>query len=287
MTGGALALLLFAALSHAAWNLAAGRSRGDSTVFVWLYMTGSAILAAPVALIRLADQGWPLSWTLLTAPILTALLHVVYSLVLQAGYARADTGVVYPVARGVGPLITMIIAIVFLGERPSVTAVAGGVVVILGIVVVTGRALRPGRPDLAVGLRYGVATGAAIASYTLWDSHSVSGLNLDPIAFFGLSVIMQSLILLPSALVRRDRILPTLRRSWASASSVAVLSPAAYIMVLFAMQSTPVSLVAPVRESSIIIGSLAGWLIFKEPDPVRRVTGAVIVLAGITLIALS
>lgn len=287
MTGGALALLLLAALSHAAWNLAAGRSQGDSTVFVWLYMTGSAIVATPIALLRLSGQGWPLSWELLAAPVLTALLHVVYSLILQTGYARADTGVVYPVARGVGPLITMLVAITFLGERPTLPAVAGGIVVVLGIVIVTGRALRPGRPDLAVGLRYGAATGAAIASYTLWDSHSVSGLGLDPIAFFGLSVIMQSLILLPSALRRRERILPTLRSSWAPASAVAVLSPAAYIMVLFAMQTTPVSLVAPVRESSIIIGSLAGWLIFKEPDPLRRVAGAVVVLAGISLIALS
>ena len=66
---------------------------------------------------------------------------------------------------------------------------------------------------------------------------------------------------------------------------VAVLSPLAYVLVLEAMRTAPVSLVAPARESSIVVGSLLAWWLFKEPDPLRRLLGAVIVLGGIALIA--
>lgn len=127
--------------------------------------------------------------------------------------------------------------------------------------------------------------GLAIASYTLWDDHAVTDLGLHPLAYFGVAVTFQSLILLPSAVHRRALIVPALRTSWLPAALVAVLSPTAYILVLFAMQTTPVSLVAPLRESSIVIGSLAGWLIFREPKPLRRLAGASVVLGGIALIA--
>ena len=72
---------------------------------------------------------------------------------------------------------------------------------------------------------------------------------------------------------------------WREIAVVAVLSPLAYVLVLEAMRTAPVSLVAPARESSIVVGSLLAWWLFKEPDPLRRLLGAVIVLGGIALIA--
>ncbi|WP_437582397.1 EamA family transporter [Paramicrobacterium sp. CJ85] len=213
------------------------------------------------------------------------MLHVVYSLLLQVGYRRAEVGVVYPVARGVGPLVTMLVAVALLGERPGLAALGGGLIVIAEIAVVTSSALHTRGTRFGPGLRYGVAVGLAIASYTLWDDHAVTDLGLHPLTYFGVAVTFQSLILLPSAVHRRALIVPALRTSWLPAALVAVLSPTAYILVLFAMQTTPVSLVAPPRESSIVIGSLAGWLIFREPKPLRRVAGASVVLGGIALIA--
>lgn len=286
MTASALALVLCAALFHALWNSAAKGAGGNSYVFVWLNSVGSAALCLPLALVQMAQAGWPWSWSLLVAVVGSALLHIVYSLVLQTGYQRAELGVVYPVARGVGPLLTMLVALLVLGERPGMAAVVGGVVVLAGILVVaTGKGVAR-RDRLVRGLVYGSATGVAIAGYTLWDNHAVVAWELEPLTYFAFTITIQSLMLSPGALLRRRHWQATIRTSWPRSAVVAALSPLAYILVLIAMQTTPVSVVAPVRESSIVIGSLLAWWLYREPHPVRRLGGSVVVLAGIALIAL-
>ncbi|WP_258934004.1 DMT family transporter [Nesterenkonia pannonica] len=215
------------------------------------------------------------------------MLHIVYAQLLQTGYRKAELGVVYPVARGVGPVLTIVVAVAVLGERPESLALLGGLVVIGGILLVTGRRLLRRSSGLGVGLMYGSATGAAIAAYTLWDSFAVNGLSIDPILYFGLSGVLQSAVMLPWVVRKRELIAPTWRSDRRAVVTIAVLSPLAYILVLYAMTTTSVALVAPVRESSIIIGSLLAWWLFKERDPLRRLAGAAVVAAGIALIAIS
>jgi drug/metabolite transporter (DMT)-like permease len=283
----AIGRVLAAAVLHAIWNLAAKRYHGDGSVFVWSYMVLGAVLCLPLALLALARDPGAWSWRLLIGPLVSALIHIVYSLVLQAGYRRAELTVVYPVARGVGPLLTMVVAVAVLGERPGLPALAGAALVLAGITVVTTlKRQHAGRP-LASGLGYGAATGAMIAAYTLWDDHAVTRWDIAPIVYFGLAVTMQAALLTPAAVRRRDAIRPALTRHWREIATVAVLSPAAYILVLVAMQRLPVTIVAPARESSIVVGSLLAWWLFAEAQPLRRVAGALVVLTGITLIALA
>lgn len=287
VTGPALALVLVAAVLHAVWNIAAKRVQGDGYVFVWWYDTLSTIIWLPIGLLVLAQAGWPWSWGLLFGPLLSAVLHLGYALILQTGYDKADLSVVYPVARGTGPLLTMAYALIVLGERPGWFAALGGFVVIAGVAVVaTGRSSDL-RHRAVAGLRYGAATGLMIAAYTLWDDHAVTSLALAPISYFAIGTAWQSLILGPVVRRRTAEPLAVLRRWWREVLVVALLSPAAYILVLQVMRSTPVALVAPVRESSIVVGSLLAWWLFKEPRPLRKLCGAVIVLAGIALIATS
>lgn len=286
MSTFALALILVAALCHAVWNLAAKRVRTDGYAFVWSYDLGSVLLWAPLAIISLVQSGIGFSPALLLAPLVSGVLHIAYQLTLQTGYARADLGVVYPVARGVGPVLSMVVAILVLGERPGWAAALGALVVIGGIVVVaTGRSAA-GRHGLRAGVAWGAATGLAIAAYTLWDSYSVATLELPPVLYFVTSCLWQVVLMTPTLLRRhRASLPPVLRTHWREIVLVAVLSPLAYILVLEAMRTAPVSLVAPARESSIVVGSLLAWWLFKEPDPLRRMLGAAIVLAGIVLIA--
>ncbi|MGP5482159.1 EamA family transporter [Brachybacterium alimentarium] len=286
MSTFALALVLVAALCHAVWNLAAKRVRTDGYAFVWSYDLGSVLLWAPLAIISLVQSGIGFSPALLLAPLVSGVLHIAYQLALQTGYARADLGVVYPVARGVGPVLSMVVAILVLGERPGWAAALGALVVVGGIVVVaTGRSAA-GRHGLRAGVAWGAATGLAIAAYTLWDSYSVATLELPPVLYFVTSCLWQVVLMTPTLLRRhRASLPPVLRLHWREIVLVAVLSPLAYILVLEAMRTAPVSLVAPARESSIVVGSLLAWWLFKEPDPLRRMLGAAIVLAGIVLIA--
>ncbi|BCJ37033.1 membrane protein [Actinocatenispora thailandica] len=283
----AIGLVLAAAVLHAIWNLAAKRYHGDGNVFVWCYMLGGAVLCLPIGLVvAIRDPaGW--SWRLLAGPLVSALIHIAYALVLQAGYRRAALTVVYPVARGVGPLLTMVVAVAVLGERPGLPALAGGALVLAGITVVTTLTRAPGGGPLANGLGYGAATGATIAAYTLWDDHAVTDWHTAPIVYFAFAVTLQAALLTPAALRRRDAIRPAITRHWREIAIVAVLSPAAYILVLVAMQRLPVTVVAPTRESSIVVGSLLAWWLFAEAQPLRRVAGAIVVLTGITLLALA
>ncbi len=121
----------------------------------------------------------------------------------------------------------------------------------------------------------------AIAAYTLWDSHSVTDLHVPPVPYFVLGLVLQ----IPGLTLLLGRRHSTLLAGWRQARwsviTVSVLSPLAYVLVLRALQLAPVSLVAPARESSIVVGALLGWWVLKEPDPGRRLVGAVIVLAGI------
>jgi len=285
VTSAALLLVLSAALFHAVWNAAAKGARGSSYVFVWLNSVGSAVLCLPLALVQLGRAGWPWDWTFLAGPVVSGVLHIVYSLVLQTGYQRAELGVVYPVARGVGPLLTMLVALLVLGERPGLAGVVGAVVVLAGILVVATGNRVAHRDRLVQGLVYGTATGVAIASYTLWDNHAVVTWGMDPLIYFAFTITTQAVLLAPGAVRRRAHWQVTVRTSWPRSAVVAVLSPLAYVLVLIAMQTTPVSLVAPVRESSIVIGSLLAWWLYREPNPVRRLIGAVVVLVGIGMIA--
>ncbi len=285
MNATALSLVLVAAVVHAAWNLAAKRISSGGTQFVWLYYTVSAVLLLPVTGVLLVVGPERPQWSWLLAVVVTSVLHVAYGVVLQRGYRVGDLSVVYPVARGTGPLLSVLAAVLVLGERPGVLGLVGAFLVIAGVLVIsTGR--RADDPQaVRAGIFYGLLTGATIAGYTLWDAHSVTGLGVPPVVYFGLGSILQSAMLVPGALADRAEVRRIWREQRREVLVVAVLSPVAYILVLFALTMAPVSLVAPARELSIVIGGLAAWLVLGESDAVRRLAGSVIVLSGIAAIA--
>lgn len=286
MPPGALALVLTAAVAHAAWNLASKCKRGDTLSFVAAYTIASAILFLPLGIGLAVTGPQPVTWPLAGASAASAILHLVYSLTLQAGYDRAQLSVVYPVARGTGPLLTMGFAVLLLNEQITWIAGLGVFAVIAGILIVTGRPARRASERPARGVVWGVATGATIASYTLWDAHAIADLELAPVSYYAGTLLAQCLLLAPSVVRRTNELAATLRVDWRPIVVVAVLSPLAYTLVLTAMQTAPVALVAPLREASIVIGSLAAWRLFHEHGLARRLTGALAVLAGVAAVSL-
>lgn len=278
-------ILLFAAVVHATWNLTAKRVGAGGPAFVWLYYTGSAAVCIPIALITAIFSTPHPAWPWLAAILGTAILHVAYGVILQRGYTVGDLSVVYPLARGCGPLLTVAVAVGFLGERPGALALAGTVAVVVGVGVVSSGPSDPSKPR-AASVGYGVLTGATIAGYTLWDAHSVSAIAVPPLFYLAAGSAAQSALLLPAALAGRAEVARVWRDCRREVLLVALLSPLGYLLVLDTLRTTPVSLVAPVREFSIVIGSFVAIRIFGEPHLGRRLTGAAIVLAGIAGIAL-
>ncbi|WIY02066.1 DMT family transporter [Amycolatopsis mongoliensis] len=285
MNATALSFVLVAAVVHAAWNLAAKRISSGGTQFVWLYYTASAVVLLPVTVVLLVVEPQRPQWSWLVAAVVTSVLHIAYGIVLQRGYRVGDLSVVYPVARGTGPLLSVLAAVLVLGERPGWLGLLGAFLVIAGVLVIsTGR--KTGDPHaVKAGIRYGLLTGAVIAGYTLWDAHSVTGLGVPPVVYFGLGSVLQSVLLAPGALAGRAEVTRIWREQRREVLVVGLLSPIAYILVLFALTMAPVSLVAPARELSIVLGGLAAWLVLGERDAVRRLAGSVIVLSGIAAIA--
>ncbi|TAA26937.1 MULTISPECIES: DMT family transporter [Pseudoxanthomonas] len=286
MSPGTVAMVLGAAGAHAVWNLASKSKRGDAFLFVWAYTWASTLLFVPLGMAMAIRGQQPFDARLVVASVLSAGLHTAYSLTLQAGYDRAALGVVYPVARATGPMLTMGFAVLVLGERLTPAAVFGALVIVAGILVVIGNPFRNGSRHALPGILWGGATGAAIAAYTLWDSYAVTTWQLAPASYYAGTLLLQGLIMTPLALRRRQRLAATLRSDARPILVVALFSPLAYLLVLTAMQRAPVALVAPLRESSIVIGALLACWLFGEDHLARRVTGAVIVLAGIAAIGL-
>lgn len=283
-----LALLLVgaAAILHALWNLAAKRAADGGPVFVWLNTVTSIVIYLPLVTVLIVVYPPRWSWLLLVAILVTGVLHAGYSVVLQRGYKHGDLSVVYPLARGTGPALSVGFAILFLGERPGLVGVLGAIGVVAGILVIgLGKAATGSK--LSAGIGYGLLTGVFIASYTVWDAWAVGPLAISPILYDWGNNVVRGLILTPYALRRRFEI----RRVWnqhrSSVLTVATIAPAAYILVLFAYRFAPVSLVAPARELSIVIGSVFAWLLLREPQAGRRIAGAVIVLLGVAALAVA
>ncbi|HEX5401069.1 MAG TPA: DMT family transporter [Pseudonocardiaceae bacterium] len=290
MSPTAIVLVVVAAFAHAGWNTSAKRAGAGGSMFVWLYALMSVVLLVPVAVIDLLVSGQRPQWSWLLALTVSGLLHLAYFVLLQRGYADGDMSVVYPLARGTGPLLTVVFAVVVLGERPGAVALVGALAVVVGVFVIGG-ASGGKDSDLAgtdrrrIGMIYGVVTGITIAGYTLWDAHAVTTLAVPPLVQLGGSVTIEMLALTPIALAKRVEISALWRDHKWDAGVVAVLSPLAYTLVLYALRIAPVALVAPARELSIVIGGVIAWRVLHEPNPARRLAGAAIVLAGVFALA--
>ncbi|CAM3279343.1 DMT family transporter [Stackebrandtia soli] len=280
----AILLVAIAAVCHAVWNLYAKRAADGGAVFVWLNSAVSTVLYLPVAIgaSLLYPPQW--SWVLPGAMLVTGILHSGYSVALQRGYQHGDMSVVYPLARGTGPALSVAFAVVVLGERPGVIGLIGAGAVIAGILIIgLGRAGGTGK--LAAGVGYGLITGTLIASYTVWDAMSVGALAISPILLDWGNNLTRTMLLSPHSLRRRDEIRRVWRRHRTAVLVVATIAPAAYILVLFAYRYAPISFVAPARELSIVIGGILAWLLLREPQAGRRITGAAVVLLGVIALA--
>mgnify|MGYP001489613805 CR=1 FL=1 len=163
MTVVALSLILVAAFVHAGWNYLLKRS-GGGTAFVYLFAALSALIYAPLAAAVIWWVKPQFGWVHYGLMAASALLHTAYYMLLDRGYRSGDLSVVYPLARGSGPLITMLGAVLLLQEHPTALAVAGALLIAGGAVALTGdpRKLRESGNLHAVG--FALLTGCMIAS---------------------------------------------------------------------------------------------------------------------------
>ncbi len=135
------------------------------------------------------------------------------------------------------------------------------------------------------GLFWGVATGCAIACYTLIDGYSVKALLISPFLVEYAGNLFRAIVLSGGAYGDRASLKMEYFAYWKQAWGIALLTPVGYILVLFAMRLAPVSHIAPVREMSMMIGVFYGARFLSEGNVGRRVMGSALVVAGVTALA--
>ncbi|MFX4290854.1 EamA family transporter [Streptomyces bohaiensis] len=279
MTPLVVAVVLCAAITHATWNAIAHRIP-DELAALTLVGVGRTLSGAALAL--LVPFPAAAAWPYLGASVL---LHVAYQLALMRSYRLGDFGQVYPIARGVAPLLVTLFAVFVLGEHLGGAGAAGVAVVLTGILGlalwgVRDRTRRPGGPAVAMA----TATGVMIAVYTVVDGLGVREADaaLGYIAWLmlldGLAVPMYA------AATRRAALLPRLRPFLVPGLVGGALSTLSYGLVLWAQTRAPIAPVAVLREFSVIAGAAIATFLFKERFGGPRIAAAALMVAGIALL---
>ena len=295
MTLYAFALIILAGIIHAFWNIVAKKAGGDARFSLFTSVL-NALVWMPLGWWLGKDVvptwGW-MEWGFVAA---SAMLHVFYFIVLLRGYRVADLTVVYPLARGSGPLISSMVAVLFLGEQLSTLGAAGIVGVVAGVFLIAGGptmlrlatqgAQGAARDRTIKGLYYGLLTGLFIAAYTVVDSYAVKVMLMSPILLDYMGNLIRCVVLAPMGLKDWAETRRLWHLQWKFALVVAVFSPIAYVLVLYAVQSAPISHVAPAREVSMLFAALIGGKLLGEGDRALRIAGAVLIALGVTALGL-
>jgi drug/metabolite transporter (DMT)-like permease len=270
VTSAALALALGAAGLHALWNLLLARAR-DVHAAAAVAFAVAVVLNAPVAIVR-----WDVEREAIPYLAISAVFELAYLVLLAAGYARADLSVVYPIARGLAPVLVLGVGVTVLAASTSAVEVAGVLLVAVGVLLVRG--LRAGKSS---GTLWGLALAACIAGYTLADARGVD--HADPLAY--LEVVMAVPVAVYVAIVAARRGPTALREELRLPTVVAGTATfGAFGLVLFALQQASAASVAAVRETSVVIAVALAAPVLGEPVTPMRLAGAVLVVGGVAVL---
>lgn len=275
------AMVLVAALLHAGWNaIYKGRGSGLATgVVITVGMGGASLLALPFFAFPARE-----SWLFLGASVA---LHICYRLFLAASYRYGDLGQIYPISRGMGPLLVTVISIYWLGESLSPQVLLGIIIVIIGI---TSLAFRGGTISIFHTLRpvlLAIGTGMFIAAYTLTDGLGARLAGTSHGYIFWLMAIDAMIFIPVIGYLRRDALRTFSGTDWLIGLACGVMALTAYWLFVWAMTLAPIAPAAALRETSVIFAAIIGALFLKESFGKWRILAAIIVTLGIAVMRLT
>lgn len=278
-----LLLVITASLSHALWNIMLKQSE-DKAIFLWSLRIWSVITFLPVSIL-LWPENVQITYEWLLMGIGSVVLHSLYAIILSKAYEKHDFTLMYPIARGLGPLIVVVAGITLLKEPFTLMSVVGSLFIFIGIFVLYS--------GISHGLQsirsiftspYPILVGLSIASYTLFDKLAVS--IIHPVSLNVIENIGQVLLLGVFQVRGWKNVSKQWSKHWVKMAIAGGLAGLSYILVLIVLTKIPVSYVAPVRETSIIIGSFLGIYFLKESFHVRKIGGALLIFVGVVCIVM-
>jgi drug/metabolite transporter (DMT)-like permease len=274
-----LIAIMCAAFLHAAWN-ALLKSQPDKSAGALAVSLGSAV----IGLACLAFTGLPAreAWPLVAS---SAVLHTGYFLFLTSAYRVGDLSQVYPIARGVAPLITAASAGLFLGETLTPVETAAVALIGLGIISIVLTARTDGRLNM-VSCTLALITGIFISSYSLNDGVGAR-LSGNSLAFYGASASLNcAMMCIGMSFFRRNVIISALRDCRRSLWIGGPLSFIAYALVTWAFTQAPIALVSALRETSLVFALIIGTLFLRERINLGKVVSVFVTLSGAVLLRL-
>ncbi len=262
MTIGIFTLVVAAAFFHALWNFAARKATGNIVV-IWLALLAGCLALLPgivvLAVLGVISPQVPAS--AVGCVVATGLLHGVYFHLLGRAYERGEISVVYPILRGSGIGLTAILASLILKEEISPIGLTGIGLVFSGIVLMGIPLLRGGAETNQY--RIALSVGVSIAAYSLVDKVGVG--RMTPVLYIWLMFLIAAAVTWPSVMIRhRGEVLHTARAHPGPIMIIGVGSIGTYLMILFALQQTPVSYIVAAREFSVVVGALLGVFLLRE-----------------------
>ncbi len=267
-------VVIGAAALHAGWNavVKVGAAPLVSLALISAFSGLAGAVAIPV--VGLPDQA-AIPWL-----ALSVVLHTAYRVFLARAYAEGDLGQVYPLARGTAPLLVTLATLVVLGEQLRPASIVGIAALSAGIIILTFRGGRTGSLSVRA-TSFALITSAFIAAYTLVDG--IGGrAGPSPHAYAAWLLFLDGVaILLVLGALRLPGLGVAVERHWKPALAGGMMSAAAYWIVIWAMASAPIALVAALRETSVLFAALISALVLREPPTVWRSAGALFIVAGI------
>jgi drug/metabolite transporter (DMT)-like permease len=271
--------VLLAALLHAGWNVLV-KSNADRLVSMAVLQTFMGLVGLGMVLVwgLPGFQIWPYV-------IASAALHLGYNLFLVRAYRHADLSVVYPIARGAAPLMTLIGSLAFTTDHIGLWMAAAVVILVSGLIL-TGMGNRsPGADPHA--LTYALGTSCWIAAYTLVDGIGARHSG-NTLGFAGVIFMFDGMSMLVAALVMRGRAITTgFAANWLTGALGGLASAVAYGIAVWGMTMAPIASVAALRETSIVFVLLLSARILKEQLSWQRVVGGILIVGGAALLRLS
>ena len=272
-----IGLVLLAAVLHASWN-AMAKSGGTPQFSIASYRLISAVCCLPLLFV------FPLplaaSWPMLLA---SAIIHTAYYVTLSMSYRTGDLSQVYPLFRGLAPVLVVVGAALFANEYLPSGAMIGIGLVSAGLISITFAGGAVGKIP-AAALRWGLATSVLIAAYTVADGIGVRAAG-NPFSYIIWLFVLEP-IPIGLWLLARDRAgwFGYMRAKPGKITAGALAAATAYAMVIYAMGVAPMAMVSSLRETSVIFAALIGTLMFREPFGRQRIIAAILVCVGVMLI---
>jgi drug/metabolite transporter (DMT)-like permease len=267
-------LVVFSAIAHSVWN-ALVKSAGDRT----LTMVAIRVAGLVMALAVLPFVDWPAPESFKWLALAAGVMFGYYALLIRS-YELGDMSVVYPLARGIAPVLTTIAAFLLVGEQLS-----GGQMMAVGLISLGIMALSFGAGASGRAVGFALATGVSVAAYSFFGGLGVRAAG-TVLGFQACLEIVTGAGMVGYALVTRRATLAAYARRYAAVGLFAgIMSVLGFLAFLWAARSLPLGPVVALRETSVIFGAVIGTMVLKEGFGLRRIMASALVVGGIALLA--